>query len=417
MKKNIIITVGAAIIFFVSGLVTGNFFFSSKVETSEIPDTSAEVGVLADSKVVGNLDIRTFDEVWKTTERKFVDVEKLEPQKMLYGAMKGVVESLGDPHSEFLDPQESEEFLDSLEGELTGIGAEVGMRNEVLTIISPLRGSPAERSGLLPGDQVYKIDDEFAADYTLFEAIRKIRGPIGTDVMLTVFRGEEVSPREITITRELITIESVHTEMRDDGIAVVTVNNFADNTAEEFAAALADLALENPDGIILDLRFNGGGFLDAAIAMTSNLLSSGDVVQIHERGKTDAKISVIGAAILPSTPLVVLVNEGSASASEILAGALQDAGRATVLGEQTFGKGTVQELISGFRDGSTLRITVAKWFTPSGRDIDGIGLEPDISIEMPVEDYFTDRDPQLAAAVEFLQTGQVAEVENSTVEN
>ena len=417
-KQTITIAAATALIFFVGGFAAGDFFANrDALIFLEDSDLLLEENTLEDSTVAAELDIETFDEVWKTAEGKFVDVEKLDREKMLYGAMKGVITALGDPHSEFLDPAESEEFLDSLEGELTGIGAEVGMRDDIFTIISPLRGSPAERAGLLPGDQVYKIDDEFAADHTLFEGIKRIRGPIGTDVTLTIFRGEEISPREITITRELIEIESVEVEILEDGIAVVTVNTFADDTAEEFARALADLALENPVGVVLDLRFNGGGFLDAAIAMTSNVLARGDVVMIHERGKIDTVVPVVGAAILPETPLVVLINEGSASASEILAGALQDAGRATLLGENSFGKGTVQELISGFRDGSTLRITVAKWFTPSGRDIDRVGIEPDIIVEMSPEDYFSDRDPQLDAAVEFLKTGKVAGVENLVTEN
>jgi len=367
----------------------------------------AELSILQSSEVGEKLNVQIFNEVWKTAEKKFVDVEKLNPQKMLYGAMKGVIASFGDPHSEFLDPAESEEFLDSLEGNLTGIGAEVGMRDEILTIISPLRGSPAEAAGLLPGDKVFKIGGEIASDFSLFEAVKHIRGEPGTEVVLTVFRGEETHSREITITRDFIEIESVISEMRDDGIAVVTVATFADDTAEEFEEVLANLAIQNPKGMVLDLRFNGGGFLDAAIEITSKLLESGEVVRIHERGKTDQIIPVSGAPLLPQIPLVVLINEGSASSSEIVAGALQDSGRATILGEKSFGKGTVQELISNFSDGSTLRITVAKWFTPSGRDVNEEGIQPDIVVKMELEDYFSDNDPQLDAAVEFLKTGKV----------
>lgn len=411
----------AALAIFTVGFLGGHFIGSDFVETAPVAiSTSTEPtaqNLLENSATVGDFDLTTFDQVWDTTMAKFVDVEKLDPKKMFYGAMKGVVAALNDPHSEFLDPQESAQFLDSLQGELTGIGAEIGMRDEVLTIISPLRSSPAERAGLLPGDRIYKIDNEFASDFTVFEAVSKIRGEIGTTVTLTIFRGEEIAPRVITITRERVEIASVTSEMRDDGIAVVTVNTFADNTADEFSRALAELALKNPTGIVLDLRYNGGGFLDAAIEMASNLLASGNVVQIHERGKADVSIPVSGAPLLPSTPLVVLINEGSASASEILAGALQDAGRAKLLGETSFGKGTVQELISDFADGSTLRITVAKWFTPSGRAIDGVGLDPDIFVKMPPEDYFSDRDSQLDAAVEFLKTGEVPKVENSAEGN
>lgn len=414
-SKKFVITLGV----FTTGFIAGHFLTPGFAESvpAEIAAAPASENALTNSATVGDLNVAIFDQVWQTTMAKFVDVEKLNSQKMFYGAMKGVVASLGDSHSEFLDPQESAEFRDSLAGELTGIGAEIGMRDQVLTIISPLRGSPAERAGLLPGDRIYKIDDKLAGELTVFEAVSKIRGEIGTTVKLTIFRGEELSPREITITRELVEIASVTSTVRDDGIAVVTVNTFADNTADEFARALSELALKNPKGIVLDLRYNGGGFLDASIAMASNLLASGNVVQIHERGKSDETIPVSGAPLLPTTPLVVLINEGSASASEILAGALQDAGRAKLLGEKSFGKGTVQELISDFADGSTLRITVAKWFTPKGRAIDGIGLDPDIVVKMPLEDYFSDRDPQLDAAVNFLKTGETPKVEKSAEGN
>ena len=416
-KKLLAVLVG--IILFGGGFTVGHFFNSPDaeslifLETEEIEDDS----LLTDSTAVADLDIVTFDQVWRTAEAKFIDAEKLNSKEMLYGAMKGVIESLGDPHSEFLTPTESEQFMASLEGELTGIGAEVGIRDEIITIISPLRGSPAERAGLLPGDKVFKIDDEISSDLTLFEAVKKIRGEIGSEVKLTIFRGEEMQSREIKITRELIEIESVISEMREDGIAVVTVNTFSDDTAEEFTEILAELAIQNPKGMILDLRFNGGGFLDAAIEIASKLLPSGNVVVIHERGKADQAIPVSGAPLLPQTPLVVLINEGSASSSEIVAGALQDNARATLVGTKSFGKGTVQELISNFRDGSTLRISIAKWFTPNGRDIDQIGIEPDFEVGMELEDYFSEKDPQLDAAVEFLQTGVITKVENFTEEN
>ncbi|MCF7836249.1 S41 family peptidase [Candidatus Gracilibacteria bacterium] len=420
MQKKLLAII-AGIILFAGGFTAGHFIDLPDdddddlifLEAEEVEDES----LLGDSAAVIDLDIGTFDQVWRTAMAKFVDVEKLDPKKMLYGAMKGVIESLGDPHSEFLTPTESEQFLASLEGELIGVGAEVGIRDEIITIISPLRGSPAERAGLLPGDKVFKIDDEISSDLTLFEAVKKIRGEIGSQVKLTIFRGEEMQSREITITRELIDIKSVNSEMREDGIAMVTVNTFAEDTAEEFTKILADLALQNPKGMVLDLRFNGGGFLDVAIEIASKLLPSGNVVVIHERGKADQVIPVSGAPLLPQTPLVVLINEGSASSSEIVAGALQDNARATLVGTKSFGKGTVQELISNFSDGSTLRISIAKWFTPNGRDIDKIGIEPDFEVGMALEDYFSKKDPQLDAAVEFLQTGTIVKVENSVEEN
>ncbi len=416
MPKKIITILTSLTLLFVAGVggfELGQNYLPEQEECENLVVEANDSSLFEDSKVVSGFDIRTFDEVWQTAENKFVDVEKLNPEEMFYGAIKGVISSLGDPHSEFLTPIESEEFLDSLSGDLTGIGAEVGMRDDILTIISPLRGSPAEKAGLLPGDKVFKINGEIASDFTLFEAVKHIRGEPGTEAVLTIFRGEEMQSRDITIIRDFIEIESVISEMRDDGIAVVTVVTFADDTAEEFEKALADLALENPDGMVLDLRFNGGGFLDAAIDITSKLLDSGNVVIIHERGKVDQVVPVSGAALLPQAPLVVLINEGSASSSEIVAGALQDSGRATLIGQKSFGKGTVQELISNFRDGSTLRITIAKWFTPSGRDVSEEAIEPDYAVEMKSEDYFSDKDPQLDAALEFLKTGKVPEVENS----
>jgi len=402
MQKQLSFSLTILLLFGAYFLGFQNGSFSSSFSKNSI----LEIPISSESKNTEDPNLDLFWNVWTTAKDRFVDVEKLDSQKMLYGAMKGVIHSLGDPHSEFFNPEESEEFLDSLEGSLTGIGAEVGIRDDLLVIVSPLRGSPAEAAGLLPGDHIFKIDNEIANDYSLFEAVKHIRGELGTDVVLTIFREDEMEPREITITRDFIDIKSVDFEIRDDGIAVVVVSTFAEDTATEFSKILADLAIQNPSGIILDLRFNGGGFLDAAIEMTSNLLSSGDVVIIHERGYSDEIISVSGAALLPETPLVILINGGSASASEILAGALQDADRATILGEKSFGKGTVQELID-FPNNSTLRITVAKWLTPSGRDINELGIEPDFQVKMTAEDYLTGDDLQLNAAVEFLQTGNV----------
>lgn len=348
-------------------------------------------------------DLDLFWRVWDTVDAKYVDTTKLVPRHMLYGAIKGIVKSLGDPHSEFLDPEESKEFRESLSGSLSGIGAEVGMRDDVLTIISPLRGSPAEKAGLLPGDQIFKIDGQLATDYSVTDAVKRIRGAIGTTVRLTILRGGEIEPREVIMTRADIHIDSVASLMRDDGIAVVTVSTFAEDTAAAFTTTLIDLAAKHPMGLVLDLRFNGGGFLDAAIDMTSKLLATGDVVTIKERGKPDQTIGVTGTPLLPDTPLVVLINGGSASASEIMTGALQDAKRATVVGETSFGKGTVQELIDTFPDGSTLRITIAKWFTPRGRDVTKEAIHPDVEVKMTAADLNVKHDPQLEKAIEILK--------------
>ena len=231
-KINTYLAIIAVIFSFAAGFLLGSSPEHSKLD-------------LAQSENTTKTDLELFWEVWKTVEAKFVDVEKLDPEEMLYGAMKGIVKSLEDPHSEFLDPAESEEFLSSLEGNLTGIGAEVGMREDRIVIISPLRDSPAEKAGLLPGDHIFKIDDKIASDFSLFDAVKHIRGEPGTEVTLTIFRGDEVNSREITVIRDFIDVESVVAEMLDDGIALVTVATFSDDTATEFEKVLADLALKN----------------------------------------------------------------------------------------------------------------------------------------------------------------------------
>lgn len=351
-----------------------------------------------------DLDLAAFWQLWSLVEQKYVDTSELNNQKMLYGAMKGVVRALGDPFSEFLSPQESEEFMDSLEGSLTGVGMEVGIRNDSLVVISPIRGSPADRAGMRPGDHIFKIDGALASDFSIFEAVKRIRGPIGTEVTLTIFRDGETAARDVKIVRERVEVASVTTDLRSDGIAVVTVATFGENTATDFAKQLTDLQAKNVKGIVLDFRFNGGGFLDAAVEMVSSVLAQGNVVLIKERGVPDRTTPVTGRVILPTIPLVVLINGGSASASEIFAGALQDAKRATIVGEKSFGKGTVQELVKEFVDGSTLRITVARWFTPSGRNVTKDAIKPDVEVKITPADVDAKKDPQLERAVEILNS-------------
>lgn len=373
---------------------------TSAISAEEATAPIAGLGGLPSETV----DLKLFWQVWQAVEDRYVSVDALDRQKMLYGAIKGIVKSLGDPHSEFLPPNESEEFFYDLEGSFTGIGAEIGMRDDALTVIAPLRDSPAEAAGLRAGDYIFKVDGEISSDWTVLEAVRRIRGVEGTPVVLTIFHEGEIEPQDITVIRGVIDVDSVIVDQRADGIAVVTVTTFADDTALEFAKALTTLAAAKPKGLIVDLRNNGGGFLQAAIEMTSDLLSKGNVVLIRERGLPDLAQPVDGRAILPEIPLVVLINSGSASASEIMAGALQDAGRATIIGTKSYGKGTVQEILRDiFPDGSSLRITVAKWYTPSGRDVTEESIEPDVKVQLTGEDYKAKRDPQLDAAVKYLK--------------
>jgi carboxyl-terminal processing protease len=353
-----------------------------------------------------SVDMGLFWAVWHSLEDSYVDESALDRQKMAYGAIKGMAEALGDPYTVFMDPSETEEFTQNIEGEFEGIGAKLEVDDDGNIVVStPLKDSPAEKAGLLPKDIIYKIDDEYAADLTLFEAIMKIRGEIGTPVTLTILREGAKAPVEITIIRAKIDVESVEKKVLDDGIVYVAVNQFSDDTSVEFSKAIADLVLNEPKGLIVDLRYNGGGYLDIAIDILSQIFESGiPAVSVQRRDLADNETLYTderGKKLL-NTPLVVLVNDGSASASEIVAGAVQDHKRGILMGTQTFGKGSVQE-VEMLEDGSSLRFTIAKWLTPNGRLIDHIGITPDIIVENYDDDVKAGIDRQLDEAVKYLK--------------
>lgn len=332
----------------------------------------------------------------------YVDEEALDEQKILYGSIKGLVNSLEDPYTVFMTPDESKSFNDSLEGTLEGIGAELTVEGNNLVIVSPLRDSPAEKAGLLPGDIIFMIEDELAGEMTLFDAIMSIRGEKGTTVTLTIIRENLEDPFDVSIVRDTIDIESVTLEKLDEGIIYLSVNQFNDKTNDDFGKAVSEMILDNPNGLIVDLRFNGGGYLDIAIELLSYLLpADAEAVVVKQRGEEDNTMLTNGNPKILNVPLVVLINEGSASASEIVAGAIQDHERGLIMGTQSFGKGTVQE-VDSFPDGSSIRITIAKWFTPDGRDIDEIGLVPDVIVEITDEDIENEYDSQKEEAVQYL---------------
>jgi len=321
---------------------------------------------------------------------------------MIYGAISGMVGSLEDPYTVFMDPAESEEFSASLNGKLEGIGAELSVEEKNLVVISPLRNSPAEKAGLLPGDIIYKIEDQLASEMTLFEAIMSIRGKQGTSVKLTIIRETMDEPFEVTIVRDKIDIESVTIEKLENGVVYLSVNQFNDNTEEEFGKAISEMMLNPPKGLIVDLRYNGGGYLDIAVDLLSYVLPvKSKAVEIKQKDKEGEIMYTNGNPKLVNTPLVVLVNEGSASASEIFAGAVQDLKRGIVMGTKTFGKGTVQE-VETFKDGSSMRMTIAKWYTPAGRNVNKVGLTPDVVVEITDQDIANKVDAQKEAAIKYL---------------
>lgn len=357
-----------------------------------------------------NVDFGLLDNVWELINKKYVEAPVPETQ-LFYGAVAGSVASLGDPYSVFFEPQISSEFQEELKGKFEGIGAEIAIKKERLTIVAPLPDSPAERAGLKAGDKVFKIDDYDTTGISLDEAVKRIRGPKGTKVVLSVWReNKKEETLEIEIIRDEIKFKSVKWEMKEGNIGYIKVSHFNEDTSRVFKQAVDDVLARNPRGIILDLRNNPGGYLERAIDMASYWVDQGPIVveQFGKNYQEEAlpidKRRVYGSTldpVLKGKKTVILINKGSASGSEIVAGALQDYGLATLVGERTFGKGSVQEL-EELSNGSSVKITVAKWLTPNGRAIDKEGIAPDIEVELTDEDYNEDRDPQLDKAIELL---------------
>jgi len=350
-----------------------------------------------------------FWDIWNALDEDYYNHNVLDTEKMNYGAIKGMVAALEDPYTLFMDPEETESFQNNLNGELEGIGAELTMEDGILTVITPLKNSPAEREGIKAGDIVYMIDDEFATDMTFFEAILKIRGETGTKVKLTILREGAEEPIEIEIVREKVELNSIEYEyFEDSDIAYVDVLQFSDNTTNEFSNAVSEILLKDVEGLILDLRYNGGGYLAISVDMISEFLPEEyEAVTIRRKNEEENEIIyTLGNPRLPDVPVVVLVNEGTASASEIVAGAIQDHKRGIVIGTQTYGKGSVQE-VKNFEDGSSLRLTVAKWFTPNDVNIDEVGITPNIEIEFTPEDIEAERDVQLEEAINYLENFEV----------
>lgn len=334
------------------------------------------------------------EEAWNIIFRDYVDRDRLEPQELSKGAIEGMIEVLDDPYTSYLDAETYEIGLSGLEGEIEGIGAQVGIREERLTIISPIPDSPAAQAGLRAEDIVLEIDGESTVDMSMVEAVLKIRGPKGTTVALLIQHRDEAEPVIIEIVRATIELPSVTVEMMGD-IAHLRITHFSRRTAEEMQAALAEIENANAEGIILDMRGNPGGILETVIEVASYFLEDGVVVKVVSNNGEEQSLEVEPGEMVNELPVVVLVNGYSASGSEVLAGALQDHGRATVAGSQTFGKGSVN-IARELQDGAGLYITTARWLTPNGRLIEGKGIKPDIELELEGEEA-------IQWAIDFLQ--------------
>ncbi|MBI2099120.1 S41 family peptidase [Candidatus Uhrbacteria bacterium] len=377
----------------------GGFLVSSK-QTEPVRE-----GVVIDKAVVPadlskDVDFNQFWEVWNLARTQFVH-QPVPEVKLFYGALKGMVAALEDPYSLFLEPVTARKFNEELAGSFSGIGAEVGVKNDRVTIISPLPDTPAERAGLRSGDAVLAIDGEDTAGMTIDLAVSKIRGPKGTKVKLLIGRAGVKQPFEVEITRDQIEVKSVRTQYKD-GVAIIKITHFGEDTARNFDRAVREVLSKDAKAIILDLRSNPGGFLDSAVAVTGEWIENDAVLIERMADGAEREYKSDGRSRLGHLPTVVLINEGSASGSEILAGALQDYGKAKLVGKKTFGKGSVQDY-QQFRDGSALKITVAEWLTPKKNFIDKKGIAPDVEVELTEEDYNANRDPQLDKALDILK--------------
>ena len=399
---------------FAGGFVTGHLLpFGVPGFGAREPAVSAPSTTSPDQQAATPSDVQAlfspFWEAWNLVHENYVD-QPVDDVALMRGAINGMMNSLGDQHSSYMNPDDYKQATESLEGSYEGIGAYVDTTTDYLTITSPIPGSPAEKAGLLPGDKIVAIDGE---DMTGIDAelVRlKVLGPADTTVHLTVAREGKDAPLEFDIVRARINIASATGKMLDGDIAYIQITTFGSNTMPELNSAIAELLPQNPKAIILDLRNNGGGYLQTAVEVTSQFLSDGVVLYEQFGDGTRNTYDVIpgGAVTDTSIPMIVLINEGSASSSEIVAGALQDTGRAKLLGTVSYGKGSVQNWIPLSGDNGAVRITIAKWLTPNERTIHKIGLTPDYPVDLTDEDRQAGKDPQLDEAVRILteMTGQ-----------
>ncbi|MBI4118395.1 MAG: S41 family peptidase [Parcubacteria group bacterium] len=369
-----------------------------------------ETPVTSDEMVV---DFSPFWETWNAVNEKYVPATnsttspgEVTAQDKVWGAIQGLVGSLNDPYSVFLPPADSEVFEENIQGNFGGVGMEIGMRDNTLTVIAPIKDTPAARAGIEAGDQILKIGDEVTADISLEEAVRLIRGEIGTEVTLTILREGRKGSFEVAVKRAVITIPTIDTELRKDGIFVIQLYNFSGQSPRVFRESLREFVLSGSNKLILDLRGNPGGFLEAAVDISSWFLPAGKVIVTEDFGPGKEDLDIIyrsrGYDVFnDNLKMIILVDKGSASASEIVAGALAEHEIADLVGSQTFGKGSVQELIKITAD-TSLKLTVAHWRTPKGTLISKDGIVPMYVVEMTDEDREKKKDPQLNKAVDLL---------------
>ncbi len=405
--------IGLPIATLLLGIGVGAAFERERFETQWNTLSNVYSGASGSGKTVQTdpeqeVDMGLMWDVWRKLSAYYIDPEELQIDKMMFGAVEGMVNAVGDPYTVFMTPTASHEFESELSGTLEGIGAELKLQNGAVTVVAPIKGSPAMRAGILPEDVIYKVNGTDITGKTLNEVVSMVRGKKGTSVQLDILRKDEAEPVKMSIVRDSIHVPAVESRIieTESGsltgqIGYLSLNMFGSESIAEVREALESFQGKPIKGIVLDLRFNGGGLLDAAVDLVSFFVKEGRVVTVEHRDKESDVLNVEGRPMLPDMPLVVLINQGSASASEIAAGALQDHKRATIVGEQSFGKGTVQEIIE-LPGGSSLRVTVARWLTPNGLNLGKKGVTPDIVVKRTAEQYQNGDDPQLNKAIEIL---------------
>jgi carboxyl-terminal processing protease len=368
----------------------------------QFPDTLPQPTSTNEAEA-GDLDalFRPFWEAWDIVHDQYVD-QPVDNTLLMHGAIHGMLNSLGDRNTSYMDPDQYQQASIDLDGSYEGIGAYVDTEGEYLTIIAPMPNSPAEKAGLKPGDQVIAIDGEDMTGIDGSLVIRRVLGPDGTKVTLTILRENEPAPFDVEVIRAKITIPCVEYEMLDNNIGYLRLYDFGERATKDTEEALRDLMKDNPRGLIFDLRGNAGGYLTTAVDIASEFIDEGLILTERFGDGTEHTYNASKGGLSVEIPLVVLINGGSASASEIVAGAIQDHNRGTLIGETSFGKGSVQNWIPLSEDNGAVRVTVARWYTPNDRQIHEIGLEPDVPVELTEEDFLDGLDPQLDRAIEIL---------------
>ena len=399
-------------IFLVSALSTGLYYVGLQQGLSETRNIKIEGLSNAETPDSISTDFNIFWEAWNELKAKQINAKDTKERTMLEGAISGLAGSFDDPYTVYFNPEDSKDFNDEVRGDFGGVGMEIGLKDEQLIVIAPLKNTPAERAGVQAKDMIIKINGNDTVGITVEEAVRQIRGEIGTKVTLNIFRVGWLEPKDFEIIRSIIQIPTLEYEIKNlasasepsKNILYVDLHNFNAHAEQLFAKAVNDGLNQNIKGVVMDVRNNPGGYLDVAVNMAGWFLERGDVV-VRQKFATgpESTEKARGNEALLKLPVVMLINAGSASASEILAGALRDIRNIKLVGEKSFGKGSVQEL-DLLTDGSTLKITIAHWLTPNGTVIDQNGLEPDYKVKITEDDIKKDRDPQLDKAIEVLKS-------------